>query len=141
MKKVSLSYFVIGIALYTLSGCSSKHAEKADYTWLKYAIETSAAQLEYTVSEIGDSVLLPRSIWTGYDVNFLCQQLEKKQLIGKDSARLKPIHDNLGSRRYCFSIYDWTSGFFPGKMTYIKQQIQIHHIVNDNRKIPFTEVP
>ena len=44
MKKVSLSYFVIGIALYTLSGCSSKHAEKADYTWLKYAIETSAAQ-------------------------------------------------------------------------------------------------
>ena len=52
MKKVSLSYFVIGIALYTLSGCSSKHAEKADYTWLKYAIETSAAQLEYTVSEI-----------------------------------------------------------------------------------------
>ena len=94
MKKVSLSYFVIGIALYTLSGCSSKHAEKADYTWLKYAIETSAAQLEYTVSEIGDSVLLPRSIWTGYDVNSLCQQLEKKQLIGKDSARLKPIHDN-----------------------------------------------
>ena len=121
MKKVSLSYFVIGIALYTLSGCSSKHAEKADYTWLKYAIETSAAQLEYTVSEIGDSVLLPRSIWTGYDVNFLCQQLEKKQLIGKDSARLKPIHDNLGSRRYCFSIYDWTSGFFPGNLWYAYQ--------------------
>ena len=121
MKKVSLSYFVIGIALYTLSGCSSKHAEKADYTWLKYAIETSAAQLEYTVSEIGDSVLLPRSIWTGYDVNSLCQQLEKKQLIGKDSARLKPIHDNLGSRRYCFSIYDWTSGFFPGNLWYAYQ--------------------
>lgn len=37
-------------------------------------------------------------------------------MTGKDSARLKPIHDNLGSRRYCFSIYDWTSGFFPGNL-------------------------
>ena len=68
------------------------------------------------MAEIGDSIRLPRSIWTGYDTDFLCHQLDKKQLTDKDSARLKPIHDNLGSRRYCFSIYDWTSGFFPGNL-------------------------
>ena len=115
MKKISLSCFVAVVALCVFSGCSPKQPEK-DYTWLKQGIETAALQLKFTVAEIGDSIRLPRSIWTGYDTDFLCRQLDKKQLTGKDSARLKPIHDNLGSRRYCFSIYDWTSGFFPGNL-------------------------
>lgn len=104
MKKISLSCFVAVVALCVFSGCSPKQPEK-DYTWLKQGIETAALQLKFTVAEIGDSIRLPRSIWTGYDTDFLCHQLDKKQLTGKDSARLKPIHDNLGSRRYCFSIY------------------------------------
>lgn len=108
-KTLLLCYIAI---LYGFSGCSPKQPEK-DYTWLKQGIETAALQLKFTVAEIGDSIRLPRSIWTGYDTDFLCRQLDKKQLTGKDSARLKPIHDNLGSRRYCFSIYDWTSGFSP----------------------------
>ena len=111
MKKISLSCFIAVVALCVFSGCSPKQPEK-DYTWLKQGIETAALQLKFTVAEIGDSIRLPRSIWT----DFLCRQLDKKQLTGKDSARLKPIHDNLGSRRYCFSIYDWTSGFFPGNL-------------------------
>ena len=115
MKKISLSCFVAVVALCVFSGCSPKQPEK-DYTWLKQGIETAALQLKFTVAEIGDSIRLPRSIWTGYDTDFLCHQLDKKQLTAKDSARLKPIHDNLGSRRYCFSIYDWTSGFFPGNL-------------------------
>ena len=115
MKKISLSCFIAVVALCVFSGCSPKQPEK-DYTWLKKGIETAALQLKFTVAEIGDSIRLPRSIWTGYDTDFLCRQLDKKQLTGKDSARLKPIHDNLGSRRYCFSIYDWTSGFFPGNL-------------------------
>ena len=113
MKKTLLLCYIA--ILYGFSGCSPKQPEK-DYTWLKQGIETAALQLKFTVAEIGDSIRLPRSIWTGYDTDFLCRQLDKKQLTGKDSARLKPIHDNLGSRRYCFSIYDWTSGFFPGNL-------------------------
>ena len=116
MKKTLLLCYIA--ILYGFSGCSRKQPEK-DYTWLKQGIETAALQLKFTVAEIGDSIRLPRSIWTGYDTDFLCRQLDKKQLTGKDSARLKPIHDNLGSRRYCFSIYDWTSGFFPGELWYM----------------------
>lgn len=41
-----------------------------DYTWLKQGIETAALQLKFTVAEIGDSIRLPRSIWTGYDTDF-----------------------------------------------------------------------
>ena len=116
MKKILLLCYIA--ILYGFSGCSPKQPEN-DYTWLKQGIETAALQLKFTVAEIGDSIRLPRSIWTGYDTDFLCHQLDKKQLTAKDSARLKPIHDNLGSRRYCFSIYDWTSGFFPGELWYM----------------------
>ena len=34
---------------------------------------------------------------------------------------MKPVKDALGSRRYCSSIYDWTSGFFPGNLWYAYQ--------------------
>ena len=98
MKKFLLFCYAVA-TLQGFSGCSPSQP-KEDYGWLKNAIDTSVQQLEETVADVGDSVLLPRSIWTGYDTDFLCRQLDKKQLTGKDSARLKPIHDNLGSRRY-----------------------------------------
>lgn len=88
MKKISLSCFVAVVALCVFSGCSPKQPEK-DYTWLKQGIETAALQLKFTVAEIGDSIRLPRSIWTGYDTDFLCRQLDKKQLTGKELCRLK----------------------------------------------------
>ena len=78
-KTLLLCYIAI---LYGFSGCSPKQPEK-DYTWLKQGIETAALQLKFTVAEIGDSIRLPRSIWTGYDTDFLCRQLDKKQLTGK----------------------------------------------------------
>ena len=87
MKKISLSCFIAVVALCVFSGCSPKQPEN-DYTWLKQGIETAALQLKFTVAEIGDSIRLPRSIWTGYDTDFLCHQLDKKQLTDKDSARL-----------------------------------------------------
>ena len=83
MKKTLLLCYIA--ILYGFSGCSPKQPEK-DYTWLKQGIETAALQLKFTVAEIGDSIRLPRSIWTGYDTDFLCRQLDKKQLTGKDSA-------------------------------------------------------
>ncbi len=97
MKKISLSCFVAVVALCVFSGCSPKQPEK-DYTWLKQGIETAALQLKFTVAEIGDSIRLPRSIWTGYDTDFLCHQLDKKQLTGKeqyDEPGIFPLFMNL----------------------------------------------
>ena len=98
--------------LQGFSGCSSSQPN-ADYGWLKNAIDTSVQQLEKTVTDVGDSVLLPRSIWTGYDMDFLCRQLQRDPSTFKDSLRIKPVKDAIGTRRYCSSIYDWTSGFSP----------------------------
>lgn len=118
MKRVfSLCYIII---LYSFFGCSSRQSEE-DYVWLKRAINISVEQLKLTVKDVGDSVLLPRSIWTSYGTDFLCTQLEKNPLTFADSLRVKPVKGDVGSRRYCFSIYDWTSGFFPGNLWYAYQ--------------------
>lgn len=119
MKKILLFGCAIA-ALQSFSGCSSNQS-KGEYTWLKHAIDVSAEQLRETVSDVGDSVLLPRAIWTGYDMDFLCNQLQRDPATFKDSLRVKPVEDAIGTRRYCFSIYDWTSGFFPGNLWYAYQ--------------------
>lgn len=108
------------MAMLLLAACVSKQPAD-DYGWLKNAIDTSVGQLEYTVNEIGDSALLPRSIWTGYDMDFLCTQLERDPETFMDSLRVKPVTEKLGTRRYCHNIQDWTSGFFPGNLWYAYQ--------------------
>lgn len=111
-------YIILGyicLTLQTFCGCSYKQTGE-DYGWLKQAIEVSTEQLLRTVREVGDSVCLPRSIWVDYDMDFLCRQLQRDPSTFKDSLRLKPIEETLGTRRYCHSIYDWTSGFFPGNL-------------------------
>lgn len=119
MKKILLFCYTVA-ALQGFSSCSSNQP-KEDYSWLKNAIDTSVQQLEETVADVGDSVLLPRAIWTGYDMDFLCNQLQRDPSTFKDSLRVKPIKASIGSRRYCGSIYDWTSGFFPGNLWYAYQ--------------------
>lgn len=113
--KTTLLLGCAAAALLGLSGCASPKPQE-DYGWLKNAIDTSVSQLEGTVADVGDSLLLPRSIWTGYDMDFLCAQLERDPETFKDSLRVKPVKEALGTRRYCTSIYDWTSGFFPGNL-------------------------
>jgi hypothetical protein len=119
MKKILLLCCTVTI-LYGGYSCSSVQPEQ-NYSWLKDAIDTSVQQLEETVADVGDSILLPRSIWTGYDMDFLCRQLQRNPETFKDSLRVKPVKDALGTRRYCASIYDWTSGFFPGSLWYAYQ--------------------
>ena len=118
MKKILLLGYIT--ILYSFFGCSSKQSND-NYAWLKHAIDVSAEQLQYTVNDVGDSICLPRSIWTSYGADFLCVQLEKNPVTFKDSLRIKPVKGDVGSRRYCFSIYDWTSGFFPGNLWYAYQ--------------------
>lgn len=119
MKKTLLLVCAVA-SLHGLYSCTSGQPE-TDYTWLKNAVNSSAKQLEQTAAELGDSPLLPRSIWTGYDMDFLCRQLERDPKTFKDSLRMKPAAEALGTRRYCFSVRDWTSGFFPGSLWYAYQ--------------------
>lgn len=119
MKKTFLFCCAIA-ALHAFSACSSG-GQREDHGWLKHAIDVSVGQLKETVADVGDSLLLPRAIWTGYDMDFLCSQLQRDPATFKDSLRVKPVKDALGTRRYCSSIYDWTSGFFPGTLWYAYQ--------------------
>ncbi|WP_280645975.1 MULTISPECIES: DUF4995 domain-containing protein [unclassified Dysgonomonas] len=112
--------------LAVMISCSNK--PKDDCSWLKNSIDISIAQLEMTSVEIADSAKMPRSIWMGYDSAFLCRQMEKDFTIFKDSLRVNPSNDKLGKRRLT-SVYDWTSGFFPGSLWYA------YHITgNDHMK-------
>lgn len=113
MKK-NLVLFV-SLTAIALSSCQTTPQE--DYSWVKKGIDVAAAQLKLTAEEIAGTGHLPRSIYTGYDLNFLCQQLERDSLSFKDSLRAQPAADQLGKRRMC-GVRDWTSGFFPGSLWY-----------------------
>ena len=70
-----------------------------------------------TAEEIDGTGKLPRSIRTGYDMDFLCRQLERDPSTFQDSLRPQPTAEQMGKRRLCV-VYDWTSGFFPGSLWY-----------------------
>ena len=91
MKKFLLFCYAV-VTQQGFSSCSSSQPN-TEYGWLKNAIDTSVQQLEETVADVGDSVLLPRSIWTGYDMDFLCRQLQRDPATFKDSLRIKPVKD------------------------------------------------
>ncbi len=103
---------IIVSTILLLCGCADNSNE---YGWIKKGIETAAYQLKASAGAIDGEDMLPRSIWVGYDLDMLGRQLEKEVL--KDSLRAFPSEDRLGKRRLC-SIYDWTSGFFPGSLWY-----------------------
>lgn len=96
---------------------SCQQAPKEDYGWIKKGIDVASVQLKQTAREIDGIGALPRSIRTGYDMDFLVRQLEKDPKTFKDSLRKQPATAELGNRRLC-SVYDWTSGFFPGSLWY-----------------------
>ena len=100
----------------TFAGVSCQ-SQQEDYGWLKNGIDTSVSQLLSTAKEIEGTGKMPRSIWVGYDLDFLGWQLDIDPMTIKDSLRAQPSADRLGHRRLC-DIYDWTSGFFPGSLWY-----------------------
>jgi rhamnogalacturonyl hydrolase YesR len=89
---------------------------REDYSWVKTGIDRAQHQLMLTAEEIDGTGKLPRSIHVGYDFAKLQEQLEKEIFI--DSLRAQPAAEIIGQRRLC-SVYDWTSGFFPGSLWYI----------------------
>lgn len=112
MKK---NFVLFASAVIALASCQTP--PKEDYGWIKKGLDVASAQLKLTAEEIDGTGQLPRSIRTGYDMNFLCRQLERDSLTFKDSLRAQPAAEQLGKRRMC-GVLDWTSGFYPGSIWY-----------------------
>lgn len=111
MKKKLLP-FIIG-AMLAVTACQETPKEN----WTTHALNVASHQLKLTATEIADSTLMPRSIWTGYDVDFLVSQMEQNLEIFQDSLWPNTPVQKIGKRRLC-NIYNWTSGFFPGSLWY-----------------------
>ena len=112
MKKKLVLFASVAIAL-----ASCQTTPKEDYSWIKKGLDVASAQLQLTAEEIDGTGKLPRSIRTGYDMDFLCRQLERDPSTFQDSLRPQPTAEQMGKRRLCV-VYDWTSGFFPGSLWY-----------------------
>ena len=112
MKKKLVLFASVAIAL-----ASCQTTPKEDYNWIKKGLDVASAQLQLTAEEIDGTGKLPRSIRTGYDMDFLCRQLERDPSTFQDSLRPQPTAEQMGKRRLCV-VYDWTSGFFPGSLWY-----------------------
>lgn len=114
MKKslfVSAALIALGLA-----SCQNK-SEDSYQNWTEHALDASSYQLKQTAREIADSALMPRSTYTGYELDFLVSQMEQDAKVFQDSLWPNPPAEKLGKRRLC-NIYDWTSGFFPGSLWY-----------------------
>ena len=90
--------------------CNNKTPE-----WVGTALESSTQQLLSTADTLRDSGRFPRSIWSGWDIEFLAEQIGPSVYAKVDSLRPQPSADKLGKLRTC-DVYDWTSGFFPGSL-------------------------
>lgn len=113
MKKI----FIWAVsALFVSVSCDNKTSQQE--AWVDNALDVASYQLKLTASEITDSAKLPRSIWTGYTVDFLVSQMECDASVFQDSLWANPPTKRLGERRLC-DIYDWTSGFYPGSLWYL----------------------
>ena len=104
------SWLILGIA------CTSAKTETDD--WLKKGIDTAAAQLKSMTEKTranADTILLPRSVRTTFDTAFITHQL------GRAFQESEPEipGSKTGEIRFCSTIYDWTSGFFPGSLWYM----------------------
>ena len=76
-------------------------------------------------------------IYSGYDVNFLDTQLQREDKSYIDSLHPNPPALQLGQRYLC-SIYDWTSGFFPGSLWYAYEMTGDEEL--KNRAIEYTNL-
>ena len=90
--------------------CNNKSPE-----WVGTALESSTQQLLSTADTLRDSGRFPRSVWSGWDIEFLAEQIGPSVYAKVDSLRPQPSADKLGKLRTC-DVYDWTSGFFPGSL-------------------------
>jgi hypothetical protein len=113
MKRNSL--FLATALLISLAGCKSTPVQ--DEPWISNALDVASFQLEKTAEELTGTNRIPRSIHSGYDMNFLDSQLQREDKSYIDSLLPNPSAKEL-QQRYIRGIEDWTSGFFPGSLWY-----------------------
>lgn len=113
MKRNSL--LLSTVLLVSLAGCKS--APVQDEPWISNALDVASCQLIKTAEELTGTNQIPRSIHSGYDINFLDSQLQHEDKSYIDSLLPNPSAKEL-LQRYICGIEDWTSGFFPGSLWY-----------------------
>jgi len=111
MKRHFFQY--LPFAAILIMSCTS--TPKEDYSWVKKGIDVASVQLIQTAEEVADSGKIPRCVLSGYELEFLCEQLE--HTANKDSLHPNPSPERMG-KRHLAVISDWTSGFFPGSLWY-----------------------
>lgn len=112
MKKIKITLLAI-TAILGLAAC--QETKKTD--WVTHALDIASCQLEHTAQELIDTALLPRSMWTFHDDEFLVAQLEHEVVQSDDPLEVYSVEALKGKRRDC-EINDWTAGFFPGSLWY-----------------------
>ena len=143
MKRNSLLFATA--LLIGLTGCKNTPVQKE--VWISNALDAASYQLKSTAEELSGTNKLPRSIYSGYDVNFLDAQLQRENKAYIDSLRPNPAALQLGQRHLC-GISDWTSGFFPGSLWYAyemtgdeelkKRAVEYTNILNPIRELKGT---
>lgn len=128
-----------------LTGC--KNTPTQESPWISNALSIVSSQLKSTAEELSGTNKLPRSLYSGYNVNFLDAQLQREEKAYIDSLEPNPSALLLGQKRLC-GIYDWTSGFFPGSLWYAyemtgdeelkKRAIEYTNLLNPIRELTGT---
>ena len=67
---------IIAALLLGLVSCQKK-TDMNQESWVQETLDVASYQLELTANELADSAKLPRSVWAGYDIDFLTSQLER----------------------------------------------------------------
>ena len=143
MKRNSL--LLATALLIGMTGCKNTPVQKE--AWISNALDAASYQLKSTAEELSGTNKFPRSIHSGYDVNFLDAQLQRENKAYIDSLHPNPEALQLGQKRLC-GIADWTSGFFPGSLWYAyeltgdeelkKRAIEYTNILNPIRELKGT---
>lgn len=109
---------IIPISISCLSCINNKKNDTiSEYSWIINSIDIASNQLIYQHSLLNGEKKLPRSTYTSYNIDFLCEQLELDSVNVKKNV-LPPADKNIIGKIRCCDIYDWTSGFFPGTLWY-----------------------
>lgn len=114
MKKNLIAFVAAGLVF-----ASCQPTEKKQEAWISHALDVAACQAEKMSALMADSAgRMPRTLYSGYKMDFLVEQMECDSTVFKDSLIVNPSAERVGTLRTC-NIYDWTSGFFPGTLWYL----------------------
>ena len=99
--------------------CFLPAGSKKNSPWIDHALDVALYQAKEMSALMTDSLdRMPRTLYTGYNMDFLVEQMECDSTVFMDSLVANPPASEIGKLRTC-NLYDWTSGFFPGTLWYL----------------------